>query len=75
MTDDETVLGYFHWEGDPCRVIVATDGYNTKIAEIYVSGEGFQRIALSDLEAKGVPIGEAEFKERVMDTIALARRP
>lgn len=73
MADERKILGYYHWEGDPCRVVVANDGYNSEAAEIYVAGEGFVPIGLSDVYHEGVPIGEAEFKRLVLESIQLAK--
>jgi hypothetical protein len=71
--EQEQVLGYFAWEGDPCRIIVPREGYSSQVAEIYVAGSGFERISLTDLMCYGVPIAEAEFKALVMESIALAK--
>lgn len=73
MTDEREVLGYFHWEGDPCRLLVADDGFNSEAAEVYIGGKGFVPIGLSDLLQNGVPISEAEFKRLVLESIQLSK--
>ncbi len=70
MDERETVLGYFDWEGDPCRVVESKNDCNRESAEIYVPGKGFKPIDISDVYYHGVPISEAEFKSRILRSIA-----
>lgn len=72
--EEEEILAYYHWEGDPCRIIAATDGINLRYAQIYVAGQGFEDISLTDLMINGVEISEREFKSLIMEAIHMAKQ-
>ncbi len=71
--NDVRAVEYYSWEGDPCRVVEDESRAEGLRAEIYVSGEGFLPVNMEELRYKAAPIGEARFKELVMEAIRLAK--
>lgn len=62
-------ISYFRWDGDPCRIIEDENGNVT--ADIYCGGRGHLPISETDILFNGVNISEEEYKELVLEEIAL----
>lgn len=69
----EKYLGFYSWEGDPCRVYRDEDSGEV-LAEIYVGGIGFRTVDPGDVMMEATPISEVRFKELVQQEIILNRK-
>ncbi len=67
----EPNISYYRWEGDACRLIEDENGRIT--ADIYRAGRGHLPISESDILFNGVIINEEEYKELVLEEIALKK--
>jgi hypothetical protein len=65
----EDYIGYYDWEGSPCRILRDAEDPTAIFARIYIQGEGLQPISVFDV-LEGHRISEAEFKQMVMRLIA-----
>lgn len=62
-------IRYFDWDGYACRLI--KDEQGDTVADIYRAGRGHLPIRESDVMFNGVSISEEQYKELVLDEIAL----
>ncbi len=61
----EEHIGFYNWEGDPCRILPLESGQGI-YAEIYLVGRGFCSISPTDVVYKASPISEQDFKAMVI---------
>ncbi len=66
---DKVSISYYRWEGDPCRMLEDEAGNIT--ADIYRAGRGNVPINETDLMFYGIKISEKEYKDLVLEEIAL----
>ena len=65
----EDYIGYYDWEGSPCRILRDAEDPELIRAEIYHPGKGMVPIAISRV-LDGVVISEKQFKALVLALIA-----
>ena len=60
------MIGFYEWEGLPCRILADPDRPARLIAEIYIPGKGFQPSSFGEIQAAGERIPETRFKSLVL---------
>lgn len=73
MERTDRIIGFYRWDGDPCRLLEDTEAVGGVRAEIYIGGVGFQPINAADVLLGAVPVSEEEFRELVLEEIALGK--
>lgn len=63
-------IGYYDWEGLPCRIVCDEESNDGARAEIYVKGKGYKPLEVMEVVEKAVPVSEAAFKSMVLRLIA-----
>jgi hypothetical protein len=72
MTEPETSIRYYNWEGHACRVYKHANGNTT--ADIYRGGQGVLPVEPTDVEFEATPISEKAYQELVLEEIDLHKR-
>lgn len=67
-----TIIRYYDWEGDACRVIEDTTTGDL-LAELYRGGIGYIPTNYADILYSARPISEDEHKELVLLEISLSK--
>ncbi len=72
QNQNKVSISYYRWEGDPCRMLEDEAGNIT--ADIYRAGRGNVPINETDLMFYGIKISEKEYKDLVLEEIALNKK-
>lgn len=66
-------VGYYEWDGLPCRVRKDEEAPHVMHAEIYIPGKGYAPVNPVEIYFKGHALSEAHYKE-LMLSLTLKKR-
>jgi|CXWL01.1.fsa_nt_gi L-rhamnose isomerase len=72
QNQNKVSISYYNWEGDACRVHEDAKGNLT--ADIYRAGKGTLPVSPTDVMFNSREIGEDEYKELVLEEIAISKK-
>jgi hypothetical protein len=62
-------IGYYEWEGLPCRIRKDETHDHILISEIYIPGEGYLPFSMTDIILEAYPVGEKTYQQMLVKNV------